>query len=345
MADHQITAADLERWVSEGLITGDQRRALLRDLEAHQPIESALTVTNLLYYGGGLLVLLAYSIFLGFQWEGLAGGGRVVISSLSFAFFAAASTILSRIERFRLPGELLQVVTIAIVPLLAFAVLDATGLWPDDPGYNVTAAQQRQYQVDLAWARLAMGAVTLLAAGGAFYLSRSPFVLTAVAAAIASLVIDFTFLVDRDRTYYEWQTPQAVVVALLGAGVFAGGAALRGRTERNYSVLLYLLGLAGLALGLSMKVFEYESAPGWGVLWMIVAFAVVALSVPLQERLLAALGLLGVFTYLARLVFEVFDSAAASLVLVAIGLLVLGAGVVYQRYSARLFPAEGRRIT
>jgi glycosyltransferase involved in cell wall biosynthesis len=81
-----------------------------------------------------------------------------------------------------------------------------------------------------------------------------------------------------------------------------------------------------------------DAATGWGGLWMVVSLVVLAMAVPLQERLFAVAGLAGVFVYLARLVFDVFETANAALVLVVIGLLVLGAGMLYQRYTGRFLP-------
>ena len=124
MASHRITDADLDRWVEDGLITAGQRDDILRDLAAQQPAERGLNVTTLLYYSGGLLVLVAYSVFLGLQWEELNQAGRIIISALSFAFFGGVSQWLLRSGRFQLPGELLQVVAVAVVPLLLFAVID-----------------------------------------------------------------------------------------------------------------------------------------------------------------------------------------------------------------------------
>ena len=49
------------------------------------------------------------------------------------------------------------------------------------------------------------------------------------------------------------------------------------------------------------------------------------------------------FTYLGKLVFDVFESANAALALVVLGLLVLGVGMLYQRFSERLFaPPQSR---
>ena len=329
----RFTERDLERWVERGLLSAEQREAILEDI-ATQPPDEGLNVVTLLYYGGGLLVLLAYGVFLGLQWETMNEAGRVVLAAFSLAFFAAISTYLIQNERFRLPGELLQVVAVAAVPLLAFAVLDAAGLWPDDPGYR---AQDREaYQTDLAWARIAIAGVTLLAAGVAFRYSESPYALVAGVLSVAWLVLDVSFLVQPNRVEFEWETPQFVLLACMGVGSIAAGVLVTGKTERDYSLWLYVLGFAGLAIGLGAEAFDAD-AWAWGMLWLLVSLVIVALSVPLQQRLFAAAGLAGVFAYMARLVFDVFETAGAALALVVLGLLVLAAGAVYQRFSDKLY--------
>ena len=338
---HFFTERDLERWVGGGIITAEQRDAILRDVE-HRPPDAGLDLTTLLYYGGGLLVLLAYSVFLGFQWQELNEAGRIVIAGISLVFFAAASQLLLRGKRFTLPGELLQVVAVAIVPLLVFAVLDAAGLWPEDLGYRAPFAQRHEYEADLTWARMSLTGSAMLAALLAFWWSRSPFVLAAALFSFTALSVDVTLQFDRSRLEYEWQTGQSLIIAAIGAATLAAGIAVRGATERDYSLWLYVLGLAGLAIGLGSRALPEDAAAGWGVLWMIVALGVLALSIIVQERLFAVGGLAAVFTYLAKLVFEVFQDATAALGLALLGLMILGAGMLYQRYSARLFSREGR---
>ena len=83
-------------------------------------------------------------------------------------------------------------------------------------------------------------------------------------------------------------------------------------------------------------VFATDAA-GWGALWLITALVALALSILLQQRLFAVGGLAATFAYLAKLVFEVFESANAALVLAILGLLILGIGMLYQRFSERIF--------
>lgn len=335
----RFTERDLERWVERGLLSAEQRDAILEELTTRPPDEG-LNVVTLLYYGGGLLVLLAYGIFLGFQWEEMNEAGRVVIAAFSLAFFAAISTFLVQNQRFRVPGELLQVVAVAAVPLLAFAVLDAVGLWPDDPGFRAPLQAREAYQTDLAWARMGIAGVTMLAAWAAFRHSRSPYALVAGIMSVAWFVLDLSIQIQPDRVRFEWDTPQLVLLALMGAGALAAGVLVSGKTERDYSLWLYALGLAGLAIGLSVKAFETD-AWAWGALWLLVSLVIVALSVPLQQRLFAAAGLAGVFIYIGRLVFDVFETAGAALAFVVLGLMVLSAGAIYQRFSEQLYERGG----
>ncbi len=354
MPTRRFTERDLERWVERGLITSDQRDTILHDLETSQPDDASLNLTTLLYYSGGLLVLAAYAIFLGLQWETMNEAGRVAISAGSLAFFAVVSYLLSaQGSRFRLPGELLQVVTITIISLLIFALLDLAGVWPDEPASRFTRfdsatraaydAARADYHADLTLARMALALPTLLLAGTVFRWSRSPFVLVAIVVAIASLAVDVTLLADTGRTNYELETGQTLVIAALGAGLLAAGVLSRDRYERDYSLWLYVMGLAGLTLGLSIEAFPSNAAPGWGILWMIAALTVVGLSIPLQERLFAAAGLLAIFAFLARLVFDVFESANAAFALIVLGVLVISAGVIYQRLIEGVIPrTQGR---
>ncbi len=241
-----------------------------------------------------------------------------------------------RSDQYKLPGELLQVVAVAVVPLLAFAVLDAAGIWPEEPGFRRSLQAREEYQNDLTWARMAVIGAAFLAALVAFRISRSPFVLAAALVSLTALFVDVSIQIETDRVHFEWETPQLLVIAFMGAGALVAGVFAPREEGRDYALWLYVLGLVGLTVGLGAEAFSSE-AVGWGILWLIVTLGVVALSLPLQQRLFAAAGLAGVFAYLAKLVFDVFESANAALVLVVLGLLVLGMGLLYQRFNERLY--------
>jgi hypothetical protein len=224
-----------------------------------------------------------------------------------------------------------------------FAILDAAGLWPEEPGFRRALSEREEYQRDLTWARMVVVASAFVAAIAAFRISRSPFALAAVLVSLTALFVDASIQVESNRVRFEWETVQLMVIAFMGAAALAGGVLVPRSDEHDYALWLYVMGLVGLAIGLGGEAFPSEDlgGVGWGILWLIVALGVVALSVPLQQRLFAAAGLAGVFAYLAKLVFDVFESANVALALVVLGLLILATGALYQRYSERLYKRGG----
>jgi hypothetical protein len=336
MPEYRISDRDLERWVAGGVITATQGQAIALDLRT-RPAVGGLTLVTILYYAGGLLVLVAYGIFLALRWEELDDGGRLALALLSLIFFWSVSTLLLRSVRFRLPGELLQVVAVATVPLTMFALLSYAGIWPDDPGYPSTDAERLDYQRELAWARMAVAVPSVVAAALAFVWSRSPFVLAALLVGMIALAIDITMQTQGLELHYDWQTAEMLVIAWMGALYIAGGIAVRGYRERDYSFWLYLTGIGALAVGLGGLAFPDHAATGWGVLWMAASVLLIGIAVPVQERLLAAAGVAGVLAYLSKLAIEVFESANAALSLVVLGLIVLALAMAYQRYGDSVF--------
>lgn len=341
----RFSNADIERWVKNGLITTDQRAAMLADLQA-RPAPFRLDLVTLLYYGGGLLVLLAYSIFLGLQWEGMNDWTRVVISAASLVFLAGVAQWLINSEQYRLPGELLQIAAVAVVPLFLSAVMDVLGWWPHEPECCGAGYEEAwlEYADDLLWARMALAGGTFLAAVAAFATSRSPFVLVAALASLTALLLDATIQVQWPNEFenYDWGAGQSLTIAVVGVAALVAGVLSRDRTERDYAIWLYVFGIAALAVGLGVQALSADSSEiVWGTIWLGTAVALLVLSLVLQERLFAVAGLAGMFAYFAKLVFEVFESANAALALVVLGLAVLGTGMLYQRYHERLFSRTG----
>lgn len=351
MVTRRFDGSDLERWVVAGIITPDQRDAMLADLKAWPLVRGALDVSTLLYYAGGILVLVAYSVFLGLQWEDLEEEGRVAIAAASMAFFAVISLLLLRSERFRLPGELLTVATVAITPLLVFAVLDAAGLWPEEPTiwrfyHEWPAWKQAQldYVADLQRARLGMAAASLAVAVLALWRVPSPFLAAAAVVGLGWLAVEVGQVATGPTIdEFSWGTAESLLLATVGAATVALGVALHGRTQRDYTTWLYALGLGGLVYALFVRAFASD-APGWGIGFLAIAVLILLLSIPLQQRLFAVVGAGAAYVYFGKLVFDVFEgSAVTALALAALGLLIVAMGMLYQRFSQRYRHQMGSR--
>ena len=85
-----FTLADLEQWVEKGLITPEQLANIRSYIEAtgsrEEQVQTApeqrkgLNFVSLAYYFGGFMILLAYTLFMGLQWESLGFAGQIAVS-------------------------------------------------------------------------------------------------------------------------------------------------------------------------------------------------------------------------------------------------------------------------
>jgi hypothetical protein len=139
-----FTLADLEQWVEKGLIAPEQLTHIRSHIEATGSMEeqvqagpeqrTGLNFISLAYYFGSFMILLAYTIFMGLEWESLGLTGQIAVSFFTIIALWAIGYFLRR-NGFRVAGGLLIFVGTGIVPLLVFTVQRALGIWPDDPRY------------------------------------------------------------------------------------------------------------------------------------------------------------------------------------------------------------------
>src|SRR5215211_7884672 len=116
---------DLEKWVEEGLITPEQITKIRAYLESEGSIEEqssgtveqkrGLNFISLAYYFGGFMILLAYTIFMGLQWETL-GFARQIIYSLGTIIVLWGIGYLLRNKGFGNAGGLLIFAGTGIIP-------------------------------------------------------------------------------------------------------------------------------------------------------------------------------------------------------------------------------------
>lgn len=139
-----FTLADLEQWAEKGLISPDQSRIIGLHIEAMRPVREqaqagpeqakGLNLVTVAYYFGGFMILLAYTIFMGLQWELLSLVGQVVVSFLTIVFLWAIGFFLQT-SGFKNGGGLLIFAGTGIVPLLVYSAQQATGFWPTESIY------------------------------------------------------------------------------------------------------------------------------------------------------------------------------------------------------------------
>jgi hypothetical protein len=133
--------------------------------------------------------------------------------------------------------------------------------------------------------------------------------------------------------YYEAEGYQWVSL-VFGVAVLLGSFLVDRRTQEDYAFWGYLFGMFAFWGGLTM--LEGGSELEW-FFYGLINLGLVLLSVLLDRRVFIVFGSLGVFGYVGHLAWEIFeDSLIFPFVLSAVGLGIIGLGILYTRNKERV---------
>jgi hypothetical protein len=287
------------------------------------------TAAEVAVYTGGVIALLAMSVFAGSGWAQYGpGAGLAIVSGYLVVFVVLAELLRHRARRALARGAggttaagVVAAVAVGTVPLVVYAAHAATGLLrlPDYADYDAFDDWGGS-----AW--MVMEVSALVAAAAAWARHRTSFLLAPLVAALASLVLD---LGDAVSSGSGSDLGRQVAAWVLAVGLAAAGVVLDRRGLRREAFWPHLGAL--LAAGLAVLLLEGGGTPT-AVAYLVLGAAAIAAGVVLDRRVHLALGglyLVGALSYFA---FDVFgDTVLFAPALAAIGLLVLLGGVVLAR--------------
>ncbi len=330
----KFSFADLEQWAEKELITPEQLTKIRSYVEASGSTDKqsqagpeqrkGLNFVSIAYYFGAFMILLAYTVFMGLQWESLGLNGQIMASFLTIAALWAIGYFLHR-KGFQSAGGLLIFAGTGIVPLLVYSVQRAVGLW-DNSGY----VYRDFYQV-VAKTWLILEVVSLSVAIIVIWRSRFPLITLLIAFWTWYLSMDITRLISKSNSFWEWGETIQIVSTLIGLGMLALGVLLQRNSKRDYSLWFYLFGHI-IILGHLSSLTIYKQG-GLGLIYIGTYLAFVVASVWLQRRVFLVFGAIGCYGYVSYLAFQVFDGALGFvLALGSIGLLMVLTAVGYQKY-------------
>jgi hypothetical protein len=345
----QFTWADVEKWVTDGLLTEDQAVAIreyvalgdsvTKPANATQEQRPGLNLITLAYYFGGFMILLAYTFFVGLQWQSLSRPGQLAIAAGTVGVLWGLSYWLRR-TGLPLAGGLLLFAGTGIVPLVVYTGLRLAGLWPDQPGYDDLAYQDFYQLVKPAW--VTMEVVSLLVATFVIWRVRFPLITLLIAFWVWYLSMDLTRWVfqNGDQTYDDLEQFMSLAI---GFGLVVLGVVLQRRTRQDYSRWFYIFGHV-IILG-NFGALAYDKQGVIGLLFLAMYLVFVVASVWLQRPVFVVFGALGCYSYASYLAFQVFNGALGFVFALAIiGLVIVLSAVGYQKYARpwltqRLHPA------
>lgn len=323
----KIDRALLDRAVEQGLLRPGQVEPLWNFLAGQADERPSFQVTHILYYLGGLIAIGALSLFVTLGWERFGGWGLFAIAATCALGGVWATEGLLRRRHLRIPAGIGATFAVAVVPLAIYGLQVALGFWGEGRAY-------RDYHVYVDWRWLLMELGTLAAGIVMLWRYRLPFLVMPVAFVLWYMSMDLAPFVAGPEGM-TWALRKTVSLWFgLAMTLVAIGVDVRDTSGRDYAFWLYLFGVLAFWAGLSLLDARDElDRVGYLCinLGMIVAGAI------LGRRVFVVLGGLGVAGYLGHLAWTVFrDSLAFPFVLAAIGLLVVWAGIAWQRHEDRI---------
>lgn len=327
----QLGWGDLQAAVQDGVLSPGQAQALwARWVQPGAPERARFSLSHVLYYFGGLLVIGAMSLFMTLGWELLGPWGSAAIAALYLVGALKVATHLQG-KGLDVAAGLLATLAVCLVPLVVWGVQTGLGLWADGQ------VAFRSYHTQIHWHWLTLELATLAAAVVMLWAYRLPFMVMPLAVTLWYLSMDLTHLLMQ-KSGFDWAfvRDMSLVFGLATCGL-AVWVDLRCRLattpqdRQDFAFWLYLLGALLFWGSLSLHSSDAEwSKAGYAVTNVALVFWGAAL----QRRVFTVLGALGVAGYLAHLSSKVFqDSLAFTFALTLLGLGVVALGVWWQRHE------------
>jgi len=321
LASGVIDAATFERL---SLFLDERRKAVAAEATGIARFD----FVNVLWYLGALIVLGAMGLF-STNAFGMWGAKALIATAVVYAaFFTAAGAWLWRKRGLRTPGGLLIVCAVGMAPLLIFAI---QSLYGHEPGI------EQNYHDFYVWIRsswLPMEVGTIFAALLALAFFPFPFLVMIIAFALWFMSMDLTpWLLDAEN--FTWRQ-RANVSMLFGVAMLVAAwlIDLKRWKGGDFAYWLHLFGLMAFWGGLTAQHSEDEFGKA---IYCFVNVALIFLGLFLMRRAYAVFGGVGVSLYLGHLAAEVFkDSILFPFALSGIGVLVIGAGLLFHRYGHKL---------
>lgn len=335
-----VGKSQLDEAAASGVLPAEQAEALWRWLLAHEAASPTprFKMAHLLYYFGGLIAIGAISIFITIAWDAM-GAWPLLVFGIGVAILAWALTRrFVEVHRQPVAAGTMAALLVATAPMIVFALQHVSGAWSGDQSY-------RDYHYWIDWRWLMMEFATLAAGAVVLWRFRLPFAMLPIAVTLWYMSMDVAaFLAqDLDGWFSEagWKL-RATVSMLFGAAMV--GIALwielrqyagQGRLDRrDFAFWLYVVGVLTFWGGLSSQ----DSGSEFGkLIYCAINVGLILLGAALARRVFVVFGAFGVMGYIGYLSYKVFaDSLLFTVVLGALGIAIVYAGLWWSRHESRL---------
>ena len=314
----------LDTGVEKGIITPDQRAALLALAGAAEPqsgeqAEAARAFNGItIAYGiGALVVLFAFGWFMVDRWKVLGDSGVFGLSVAYASIFLIVAHFLKR-EGFETARGVTMLLAVGMAPLAMYALLGWTGVWtPELDGlcrqrvHPFAVCQGQPLAIELAAVAAALAAMRTM--------RFAPFMIPIAVVGITlpeRLLREWAMGPGIDGAGMGWRW--VIIASVLAAVAYTVDQRRRGE---DYGFWLWISTTVAAWWG-CMMLFQMDHSLRWYL--APASLLVITASVILRRRVLLIVGLFGVFGFLAWLAFDVFKlTTAFPLVLATIGVSII----------------------
>lgn len=310
----QITRDDLAWAEEQGLVARGKTSQLWDGLSSRHEGETKFNLLNIVWYGGSALVILALMWILS-----LVAKTPEALTAMSLAYmagFAGIGWFISRDVRTRVPGGLLVTLAVCMTPVVGLGIMESANL----------SMMNTSQQLILELATIFVGVLAL-------QFVRFPFITAPIYASLWVMAMTLTdsFFLDG----LGWMSNKHMLVTMTFGGMVLGlSYAVDRRTREDYSFWGYFF---GLLMVWGAWTFMDRGGEIGNFVYFLGNIAFMVVSAFLRRKVFLVFGSLGAIWYLGYLAYDLFaDSALFPVALLAIGVGVIYAGIMYRKHGHRL---------
>ncbi len=325
----KIIKEDIDWAVAEKILSSEQGESLWNALlKRTSNQKGGFNFANVAYYLGAFIILCGMTWFMSLAWEQFGGKGLLFLACFYVFLFILAGKTLWFQQNLKVPGGLLFTVAVCMTPLVIYGLLTQLKLWPqqyDPENYNFYFVSDKSSLILIELGTALAGLVTLK-------FIKFPFLTAPITLALGLFSLDLTALLMFYRTGETWYSGDYLVSFWFGIVCLITAYFLdvkTSQTEEDYAFWLYLFGL--MSFWISMT-FMTNGSEGQLLIYFLINIGLMLFSVLLNRRVFIVFGGIGIAYYLYYLSYRVFQgSLLFPLALTVLGILVIYAGVQYQR--------------
>jgi hypothetical protein len=269
--------------------------------------------------------MAALSLFVTLAWADWAGVPMLLVA-VAYAVMGVALTHWFLARRLTIPAGLTITFAVSTVPLAVYSIQHMLGFWEG-------SSTLQDFHVYIDWRWILMELATLAAAAVALWRYRMPFTVFVVGLIFWYLSMDLVPLLFHELDQ-DWELRELVTLYMgILTTLLAFWVDLRSGREKDYAFWLYLFGVTMFWGGLTLQHSDSEFNK---FLYLLINLGLLAVGAILMRRVFAVFAACGIIGYLGHLAFLFDTGLLFPILLAAIGLGIIFAGVHWQRNEQRI---------